>query len=132
MASTMDEQEKKKIRPLYNEFQGYLAQAPTARYTSEPFEDNEQWEYVNKAIDRLNTLTGTNYDQFKIVEVMHDGLNGRVKVARIATLRTMLGGLITHLHGKYFYDEPSPLNGIPSTVINQTLSQQQDAIPKVV
>jgi hypothetical protein len=26
----MDEQEKKKIRPLYNELQGYLSQAPTA------------------------------------------------------------------------------------------------------
>jgi hypothetical protein len=48
----MDEQEKKKIRPLYNELQGYLAQTPTAKYTTEAFEDKEQWEYVNKAIDR--------------------------------------------------------------------------------
>lgn len=121
----MDDQEKRKIRPLYNELQGYLAQAPTAKYTTESFVDNEGWEYVNKAIDRLSALTGKNYDQFKIVEVIQDSLNGRVKVARIVTLRTMLGGLIAHLHGEYFPDEPSPLGGVPSTVITQYQNQQQ-------
>lgn len=120
-----DEQEKKKVRPLYNELQGYLNQAPTAKYLSETFDDRDQWEYMNRAIDRLNTVTGKNYDHFKIVEGTFEGLNGRIKVVRVTNLRTTLGGLINNLHGEYFFDEPSPLTGVPSTVITQYQNQQQ-------
>jgi hypothetical protein len=120
-----DEQEKKKIRPLYNELQGYLTQAPTATYLAEFFDDKTQWEYVDKTIDRLNTATRNNYDQFKIVEGIQNSIEGRSNVVRVSTFKTMLAGLISYLHGEYFYDEPSPFSGVPSTVITQYQNQQQ-------
>jgi hypothetical protein len=54
----MDEQEKKKIRPLYSEFQGYLSQAPTTKSPHDWFPKNSQWEFVNHAIDLLNAVSG--------------------------------------------------------------------------
>ena len=120
----MDEQEKKKIRPLYSEFQGYLSQAPTTTSSHDWFSKNSQWEYVNHAIDLLNAVTGNDYNRFKIVQELGSHSH-QPDVILISTFKGKLGGLISNLYGEYFSDEPSPLNGVPSTVINQNLSQQQ-------
>jgi hypothetical protein len=119
-----DEQEKKKIRPLYNELQGYLAQAPAVKGVADWFPSNTQWEYVNQAIDRLNIATGKNYDHFKIVQELTTHSREPSEVL-VSTFRGKLGGLISYLHGEYFSDEPSPFTGVPSTVITQYQSQQQ-------
>ena len=63
-----DEQDKKRIRPLYNELQGYLSQAPLATKATDWFPTNSQWEFVNHAIDRLNAITGKDYNHFKIIQ----------------------------------------------------------------
>src|SRR5438552_3387649 len=119
-----DEQEKKKIRPLYNELQGYLSQAPPTRNTTEFFPSDTQWKYMNQAIDHLNEVTGKKYDRFKIVPELTTHSREPSEIM-LSTFRGMLGGLISYLHGEYFFDEPSPLGGVPSTVINQYQSQQQ-------
>jgi len=119
-----DEQEKKRIRPLYNELQGYLSQAPTATNASDWFPTNSQWEYVNQTIDRLNTITGKDYSQFKLVQEI--GKHSREPdVIYVSTFKGKLGGLISYLYGEYFSDEPSPFDGVPSTVITQNQNQQQ-------
>jgi hypothetical protein len=41
------------------------------------------------------------------------------------TYRQKLGGLISHLHGKYFADERAPFSGGPSTIITQSQQQSQ-------
>lgn len=119
-----DEQEKKKIRPLYNELQGYLSQAPKNVGANDWFPTNSQWEYVNRAIDRLNTVTGKNYDHFKIAQEIGKQSREPYEVY-VSTFKGKLGGLISYLHGEYFSDEPSPFDGVPSTVITQYQNQQQ-------
>ena len=124
MAHTTEE--KKKLRPLYNELQGYLSQTPTSTDVNALLFERSQWEHVNTAIDSLNAATGTNYDQFKIIETRDS--DGYVNDVRLSTLRTKLGGLISRLHAEYFSDELPPFSGSPSsprTVINNQNSQQQ-------
>lgn len=123
-----DEQEKKKIRPLYNELQGYLSQVPTLKDANEFFHTNAQWDFVNHAIDRLNTATEKNYDHFKIIQEMYtssDSYTSEPDNVRVSTYKAKLGGLISYLHGEYFSDEPSPFGAVPSTVITQYQNQQQ-------
>lgn len=107
------------IRPLYSELQGYLSQAPTIKATSDCIYDSATWEQVNVAIDELNTATQKDYSRFKINPESGDDF------VRISTHRTKLGGLISRLHAEYFSSEPAPFSGMPNTVINQSLSQQQ-------
>ena len=45
---------------------------------------------------------------------------------RVLDYRQKLGGLIARLHAEYFYDEPAPFAGMPSTIIQQTQSQSID------
>src|SRR6266699_2395358 len=101
----MDKEEKKKVRPLYNEFQGYLSQTPTSTDVNAVLYEKSQWEHVNNAIDSLNAAAGRNYDQFKIIQTMRR--DGYLNNIRLSTLRTKLGGLINRLHAEYFSDEPA-------------------------
>jgi hypothetical protein len=107
---------KEKVRPLYNALQGYLKEAPSPKDANEILHDTSQWEYVNNRIDRLNATTGRNYDGFKI------SLD-RGGYVRISSFKGKLGGLINYLHAEYFNDEPAPLSGNPSMVINQSQNQ---------
>lgn len=109
----------KEIRPLYSELQGYLSQAPVIKETTDCIYDSATWEQVNIAIDELNTVTKKDYSRFKINPESGDDF------VRISTHRTKLGGIISRLHAEYFSSEPAPFSGMPNTVINQSLSQQQ-------
>src|SRR3954470_3565716 len=114
-------EEKRKIRPLYNALQGYLKEAPNSYDANEELRDTTQWEYINNTIDRLNTTTNKNYDDFKI------SLNQYGQV-RLSSFKGKLGGLINYLHAEYFNDEPAPLSGNPSMVINQSQNQSASII----
>jgi hypothetical protein len=117
----MNIDEKKKIRPLYNALQGYLAEAPKIKETYDTLSEESQWKYVNEIIDSLTNTAGKSYDNHKIIP----DNGGRHYFVRLSTYRGKLGGLINYLHGEYFSDEPAPLSGNPSMVIHQNQSQQQ-------
>jgi len=114
--------EKEKIRPIYSELQGYLSQAPNNEqyYT---LYSPKVWGLVNQGIDELISVSGEDYDRFKIVS--KTGRQEGQECVELDTYRTSLGGLISRLHGKYFSDEPAPFSGMPSTVISQTQQQNQ-------
>src|SRR3712207_2392197 len=113
--------EIKKVRPYYNELQGYLSKAPDDKSRVFMREDTE-WQQVNTAIDLLNSATGKNYDRFKLTLI--EGSMGSYFI-HVSSYKQKLAGLISFLHGEYFYDEPPPFSGMPSTVITHNLSQQQ-------
>src|SRR6266446_730230 len=99
-----DTPEKRKIRPIYNELQGYLLEAPASKDANEVFYSDSQWIYLNEAIDRLNLATGKNYDQFKIIQERYGAKPGYI---RVSAFKGKLGGLIKYLHAEYFYDDPT-------------------------
>jgi len=111
--------EKEKIRPIYSELQGYLSQAPATSAKWPYIDDSNMWGQVNSTIDELNGIANASYDQFKLA--LRDGSD----VLLTATYRAKLGGLISRLHGEYFFDEAAPFSGMPSTVITQTQQQSQ-------
>jgi len=113
---------KEEVRPLYNELQGYLSQAPseTSRET-ELFEESI-WGQFHTTISELNTLTGKNYDKFRVKPLE----GGRSQFVRVSEYRTKLGGLISRLYGEYFGDEPAPFSGMPSTIVTQYQHQSQN------
>src|SRR5579862_5594097 len=113
-------EDKKKIRPFYSELQGYLSQAPTVQ--AKPYlyrDEGNEWEQVNTVIEQLNTITGNNFDRFKIT------LERDKDILSVTIYRSKLGGIISYLHGEYFFDEPAPFSGMPNNVITNNLNQQQ-------
>lgn len=119
--------EKEKIRPLYSELQGYLAQAPEAKNIFDSIHCSHFWLQYNDCISLLNKTTGKDYGRFLIHPEKSD--NQQVKVI---IYRQKLGGLIACLHAEYFYDEPAPLNGMPHTVIHQTQQQGQSVFVQII
>lgn len=108
---------KEKIKPIYSELQGYLSQIPNK---SDSYAQ-ELWNQPNKAIDELITISGKDYSRFKT-----SPLQGQLgQFIRVESIRTNLGGLISKLYGEYFSDEQPPFSGMPSTIINQTQTQNQ-------
>jgi hypothetical protein len=120
-----DTPEKKKIKRIYKELQGYLSQIPLPSSANEILTDNEQWEHINTIIDRLNVATENNYDEFKTIQ--KNDRDGWSIPIMISTVRAKLGSLINVLHEEYFSDEPPPLSGNQAgMVINNQNSQQQN------
>lgn len=114
--------EKEKIKPLYEEFQGYLSQVPKPELPGTRSYDDSLWNQYNEAVDLLNKISGEDFDRFKIQPRRESGFTACII---IDTYRQKLGGLISHLHGKYFPDELPPFAGMPTTVITQTQQQNQ-------
>jgi hypothetical protein len=112
---------KNEIRPLYSEFQGYLSQAPEPKDAYASLYDESMWDQYNNSIDLLNKTSGEDFSRFGITP--QRGQTG--DFIRIVTYRQKLGGLISHLHGKYFSDEVPPFSGMPTTVIQQSQQQNQ-------
>lgn len=94
---------KDKVRPIYFEFQGYLSQAPELNISS--IFENRVWEQHNLLITELQETTGKNYDRYRLHP---EALVGRMRIPT-QVYRTILGGLISRLHGEYFPDELSPI-----------------------
>jgi hypothetical protein len=116
---------KEDIRPIYQELQGYLSQAPGGDKIRLIYDDN-LWKQVNQAIDELNSISGEDYNRFKMrTKQIRQGREGTCNVVDVGTYRSKLGGLISRLHGKYFSDDVAPFSVMPSTVITQTQQQSQ-------
>ena len=112
---------KEKIRPIYAEFQGCLAQAPPDGKNPYIYE-KDFWEQHNNTIDELNSLTEKNYDKHKFMPVR---LMSKNMAITKDIYRQKLGGLIARLHSEYFSDEPVPFAEMPSTIITQSQNQSQ-------
>ena len=112
---------KEEIRPMYSEFQGYLFQTPKPKDVSEIFSDDAIWKQYNEAVKELEKISNENYKRFYIKPDRESNYD----IVRVASLRSILGGLISRLHSKYFSDEQAPFDGMPSTVITQTQTQNQ-------
>jgi hypothetical protein len=80
---------------------------------------------VNQAIDELNSVSGENYDRFKIDSEMEPDDDPLFSAFDIVEFRFTLNGLILRLYGEYFFNEPPPFSGTPSTVIVRTQEQNQ-------
>jgi len=113
--------ENEKIKQLYEEFQGYLSQAPAPQSTTDVIGDESVWEQYNYCVDQLSKITGDDYKRFMITPISGYGS----PFIRLIAYRQKLGGLISHLHGKYFPDDSPPFSGMPTTVINQSQQQNQ-------
>lgn len=114
---------KEKIRPIYSELQGYLAQAPKNEVMD--IDDLSLKSQYNETIDELNEVSNKDYNRFQIKEKDLIIYSERDKAVRVSVYRSKLGGLIARLHGEYFSDEPAPFSGMPNTIINQTQQQNQ-------
>jgi len=112
---------KKKIRPLYSEFQGYLSQAPTSSGSSHTIYDEDMWNQYNDALKLLSDVAEKDYNRFRINPKPSRSRSGLYVPTDI--YRQKIGGLISNLHGEYFPDELAPFSGMPSTVITQTQQQ---------
>jgi hypothetical protein len=123
----MHDIDSKKVKLIYRQLQGYLSQIPLPKDTNEIFHEKDQWEYINNAIDNLNSATRNNYDDYKTFQRSDtDGWSIPVKVT---VVRSKLGALINVLHEEYFSTETSPFSGNPNAttmVIHNQNSQQQN------
>jgi hypothetical protein len=120
---------KEKIRLIYAELQGYLAQIPDSVETNTWTQDNTLWNQFNLLIGELKAVSRTeyNYDRFKIIpETCRISPQSEPYLRmRYSTYKASLGGLIARLHAEYFSNEEPPFRTMPSTVINQTQTQTQ-------
>jgi hypothetical protein len=95
---------KDKVRPIYFELQGYLSQAP-AQKDNVIFE-SQVWIQHNITIDELETVTSKKYERYRLHPESSQYGSDAIS---IQAYRTILGGLISRLHGEYFPDEVSPI-----------------------
>jgi len=56
---------KEKVRPIYEELQGYLSQAPTIKDVSY-LRDAPLWQQFNRCFDELTSLTKNDLSRFKL------------------------------------------------------------------
>ena len=99
---------KEIVKPIYFELQGYLSQAPE-REKGYIFEE-QVWIQHNKTIDELEKNTGKEYTRYRINPTDSEAFGGVTrKQITVQAYRTVLGGLISRLHGEYFPDESSPI-----------------------
>lgn len=122
----MPEDMKNKIRPMYSELQGYLAQAPPQRERDTGVKIETMRALLAAVISELNEVSGKDYNRFQITsDDCYGSPDNPLDFMLINKYRAKLGGLIARLHGEYFADEQAPFSGMPSTVIQQTQQQHQ-------
>ena len=101
--------------------QGYISQTPLPKDPLDCISDENVWNQYNDTIDNLNHITGENFDRFKIFPN-----DDEFPVINLTAYRQKIGGIISQLHAKYFFDEPAPFSGTPKTVITQSQQQSQN------
>lgn len=123
---------KEEIRPLYLELQGYLKQL--SKNVNNIIKTEETWNNYHSVIDELNSLTGEDYNKFKlkINYINSNSFGNPYNYVNSDNFRFQLGGLIQKIYGSYFQDEKnptddstSPQNIQPANVINNVQSQSQ-------
>lgn len=114
---------KEDLRPLYSELQGYLSQAPNFEKPSyDAISDESIWQQYNESVNLISKISEEDFSRFLITNI-EGGSTG--KFIRLISYRQKLGGLISSLHGKYFFDEAAPFSTGPSTIISQSQQQNQ-------
>ena len=116
-----EQNNKEAIRPIYSFFQGCLSQTPNKDERNRTTHSSDIWNMINSKIEDLNNVTRQDFSLFKI----NPKRSEHSEFVEIETIRIKLGGLISELHGRYFFDEQAPFSGMPSTIINQTQQQNQ-------
>lgn len=116
------------IRPVYAELQGYLAQAPESKSTTDSIHSHTIWSHYNECVNQLKTVAGKDYSRFIITPQQ----GSRGSFVLVISYRQKLGGLISCLHGEYFSDESAPFSGMPNTVITQTQHQNQTVFLQMI
>ncbi len=104
---------KEELRPIYEELQGYLQQADAADSYN-----HELWQSYHRVIALLNELSDEDFNRFQVTVIPHSAYQ-HVPLPEHVDLgeyRAKLTGLICHLHGKYFPNEPHPL-GLRSSIV---------------
>lgn len=119
---------KEKIKPIYLQLMGILSQMPTFSAAFTIFSTSEIWENYNSVIDKLNTTSGKNYDEFKVIPKTQLYMGTNRPVVNGTLFRQQINGLINHLHGEYFQEDKMPFSGEPQNVFeqNQVVSQSSN------
>jgi len=118
---------KNKVRPIYEELQGYLSQTPLP--DKQPYLNNARiGDNLNSTIDELNQITKRNYDKFKIHIRRETNFTG----SNTGEYRMCLNGLINKLHAEFFGGEVPPFSGSPSMVVKQSQQQTQSVQIKMI
>lgn len=113
------EMDKAAIRPIYREFVGYLSQAPMSERTR--VIGQGLFERYNARVQALAGMIGEDLGDFIIPGFQDED----ERYAETDEYRQALAGLINHLYGRFFYDEPPPFSGTPGTIISQSQQQAQ-------
>lgn len=117
---------KEKIRPIYSEFQGFLKELPGESGAYSAIRQEGIWSSYHESIKDLNGITGKNYDKFKVdIKVAGAGFSTPHYIS-LVEFKIKLGGLISRLYAEFFSNEKNPLDGSPSTMINNSQSQNQN------
>jgi len=121
---------KERVRIVYG---GLCARLSVMRSETELQPQEDEANDYNFIIDEVKEITSHSYDRFKIKAACgpeYDteyGMEEAYEFYRRETYLLRLSELIGRLHAEFFADEPSPLSGVPSSVIsvNQQQSQTQ-------
>lgn len=116
---------KEKIKPLYLQLQGILSQTPLFENPFSTFDTSEIWENYNKTVDKLNLISGKNYDEFKIEPKWERWQGDSTQQVNGTLFRQKINGLINFLHGEYFQDERAPFSGEPQNIFTQNQQVEQ-------
>ncbi len=119
----MEEEKKRKLKAIYSELRGYLAQAPEVEGGIYDLYEEPVWKQYNETVNQLSEISGKDYSRF-CIEPSCSSTSGRYYM-NIIVYKNNLGGLISRLREEYFSDEPDPLDEAPSTVIAQSQRQEQ-------
>jgi len=113
---------KEKIRPVFEELQGYLQRAGALDVYN-----HEIWQHYHRVIALLNELSGEDFSRFRITIIppnpyQHVSLPEHMDPGEYTAKLT---GLIRYLHCKYFRDEPSPFSIHLPTIISRAETRNQ-------
>ncbi len=117
---------KSNVRPILEELRGYLSVAPDPGKSRDIY-DAQIWNQYNSAIDELNTLTGVDYNKFKLQPQSEEINRSYFTLIKTQDYVGKLSGLINRINAEYFSDERNVTNS-PNTTINtyQTQVQSQE------
>jgi len=112
---------KNEVRPIYSELQGMLSQAP--KVDGYMYRDQKElWERFNYLLKKLQEITkDEEYPNLQI----EPRVDENELIVTASEYRGKVSGLISRLHGTYFYSEVAPFSGAPAQVISQIQNQHQ-------
>lgn len=112
---------KSKIRPIYSELQGVLPQAPKG--DGWMYKDQQAlWDRFNYLLKKLHEITQD--PEYLNLEIKPRPSEDEL-IVTATEYRGKVSGLISRLHGTFFYKEQEPFSGVPTNVNIQSQAQEQ-------